>query len=142
MAIPIARESIEAIHLLALSVLIALIASIIVGVVVLAFGEPLLTALGVAPLAPFLWLLPIALFVASIAQAVGSWAVYHRSFPALGRMRAMQGLAQAGCQALFGLANLGPAGLTTGRASSSVGVLSIIVGLAYSWRRRRALKSP
>jgi lipopolysaccharide exporter len=114
LAIPIARDPDEAIHLLALSVLIALIASVLVGLVGLVFGEPLLTALGAAALAPFVWLLPVALFVASVAQAVASWAVFHRSFPALGRMRSMQGLAQATCQVVLGFIGLGSAGLVIG----------------------------
>jgi len=114
LAIPIARDHDEAIHLLALSVLIAFVASVVVGLVGLVFGEPLLTALGAAPLAPFLWLLPVALFVAAVAQAVASWAVYHRSFPAYGRMRAMQGLAQAITQVVLGFASVGSAGLIFG----------------------------
>ncbi len=114
LAIPIAGDPDEAIHLLALSLLIAFIASFLVGVVGLVFGEPLLTTLGAAALMPFMWLLPPALLVASVAQAVASWAVYHRSFPALGRMRSVQGLGQATCQVALGILGLGTAGLLFG----------------------------
>lgn len=113
-AIPIAADPLEALHLLALSVLLAFVTSMALGLVLLAWGAQLSAALGAAPLAPFLWLLPVALFTASVAQALASWAVYTRSFPALGRMRAMNGLAQAGGQAALGVIHAGPLGLLLG----------------------------
>jgi hypothetical protein len=81
-------------------------------------GPPLYD--GVPALAEFLWILPLALFVASVAQAVASWAVYRRTFPALGRMRAMQGLAQAVCQVALGFARVGPIGLIVGDVAGRV----------------------
>ncbi|MGO9206734.1 MAG: oligosaccharide flippase family protein [Candidatus Limnocylindrales bacterium] len=113
-AIPIAADPIEAIHLLALSVLLAFVTSIALGLVLLAWGLQLSAAVGATLLARFLWLLPVALLAASFAQALASWAVYTRSFPALGRMRAMNGLAQAGWQAALGVVHAGPLGLLLG----------------------------
>jgi hypothetical protein len=120
LAIPIAVDPVEAIHLLGLSVLIACAASIVVALVVLVWGPPRAAMLGVPALAEFLWILPLALFVASVAQAVASWAVYRRTFPALGRMRAMQGLAQAVCQVALGFARVGPIGLIVGDVAGRV----------------------
>lgn len=113
-AVPIATDAVEAVHLLALSVVLALASSVMVGLVVLAWGAQLSAALGAAQLTPFLWLLPIALFAASVAQALSAWAVYHRSFPALARMRAMQGVAQAACQTVLGFLHAGSLGLIVG----------------------------
>ena len=114
LAIPLATDAAEALHLLLLSVGLALVTSVAVGVIVLVWGTPITNALGAAPLAPFLWLLPIALFVASLAQSLSSWAVYRRSFPALGRMRATQGISQAVLQAVLGFAHVGSIGLIFG----------------------------
>jgi O-antigen/teichoic acid export membrane protein len=113
-AIPIAADPDEAIHLLALSVVLAVVASLILAFVVALWGEQIATALGAAGFIPFLWILPIGLMVASAAQALASWAVYHRSFPQLGRMRGLQGLAQAVSQIVFGLLRAGPFGLILG----------------------------
>ena len=113
-AIPIAADPDEAIHLLALSVVLALAASFVLAVVVLLWGVPIATALGAAAFVPFLWILPIGLIVASTAQALASWAVYHRSFPQLGRMRGLQGVAQAISQIVLGLLRAGPFGLILG----------------------------
>ncbi len=114
LAVPIADDAREAVHLLLFSVLVALITSIVLGVVLLLWGSRIAQFAGASQLAPLLWLLPIALFVASISQGVASWAVYHRTFPALGRMRAIQGLAQAIFQSGLGVVRAGPGGLIVG----------------------------
>lgn len=122
-AIPIADDAAEAIHLLALSTILALATSIAFAVVLLVWGAELAAALGAAPLTPYLWLLPIGLLVGTVGQALASWAVYQRSFPALGRMRAIQGVAQGVSQVALGLVHMGPVGLilgdVAGRASGT-----------------------
>ena len=92
LAIPIATEDGEAIDLLLFSIVVALVSSVVAGLVVLLWGDQIASVLGVSQMAQLLWLLPIALLVASISQSIASWAVYRRTFPALGRMRAIQGL--------------------------------------------------
>jgi lipopolysaccharide exporter len=113
-AIPIATDAEEAVHLVALSVLLDLVASLVLGIVVLLWRDPICSAFGAPELADFMWILPVALFVAGFSQAAASWGVYHRLFPAVGRMRAMQGLGQAFSQGLLGVARVGPAGLIAG----------------------------
>ena len=119
-AIPIASEPAEAAHLLALSVVISLITSATLAVVLLLWGSQLAGALGAEPLVSFLWLLPIALFLASVVQALSSWAVYQRTFSALGRMRAIQGFAQAVGQASLGFGHAGLVGLILGDVAGRV----------------------
>jgi O-antigen/teichoic acid export membrane protein len=113
-AIPIAADPPDAIHLFALSVLLAFVASILLGLVILVWGAQLSAALGAALLTPLLWLLPIGLFVQSVAQALSAWATYHRAFPELGRWRTMQGLGQGACQVALGFLHAGPFGLIAG----------------------------
>jgi len=120
LAIPISGDPEEAIHLLGLSVVIAAATSLVVAVVVVAWGSQLSTLLGATPLAPFLWLLPIGLIVSSVSQAVTSWAVYHRLFPRIGRLRATQGIGQAVCQTALGIARAGPIGLIVGDITGRV----------------------
>ena len=120
LAIPISRDPEEAIHLLGLSVVIAAAMSLIVAVIVIMFGSRLSTMLGATLLAQFLWLLPIGLAVSSVSQAVTSWAVYHRLFPRIGRLRATQGIGQAVCQAALGVVHAGPIGLIAGDITGRV----------------------
>lgn len=113
-AIPIAQDRSEAVHLLVLSVILALGASVISALAIFIWGPHIAVLLGVRSLASFLWLLPFALFVASITQALASWAVHARSFEALGRMRAVQGVGQAAFQVVLGVLHIGPLGLLAG----------------------------
>jgi len=114
LAIPIARDPVESIDLLVVSVVLAVASSLVVGAVLLLWGVQLFTALGVPSMGPFLWLLPVALLVAGVTQALASWAVYHRKFAEIGRLRAVQGLGQAAIQALLGFFHAGPLGLVVG----------------------------
>jgi O-antigen/teichoic acid export membrane protein len=113
-AIPIAADPVEAVYLFAISVALAVVSSIVLGLVLLWAGTQLFTALGAESFTPYVWLLPIGLFVLSIAQALSGWATFHRSFTALGRWRTMQGLGQAVSQVALGLLQAGPVGLIVG----------------------------
>jgi lipopolysaccharide exporter len=114
LAIPIARDASEAVQLLALSVAIAAVSSLLVALGLAAWASPAgATVVTGAPM-PSLWLLPVALLVAAAAQALSSWAVYSRQFAALGRMRALQGVAQAAGQTVLGLLGAGGLGLVVG----------------------------
>lgn len=114
LAIPIAPDRARAVHLLALSVLLSAVASVLVGLVVTAWGTRIAAGLGAEPLAAWLGLLPIALLVASVVQTLTSWATYQRWFPELGRLRAVQGVGQAVVQVGLGLVRASPLGLIVG----------------------------
>ena len=114
LAIPLARDAREALNLLVLSICLGVGSSIVLAVGVGLWGSQFAAAIGAAPMAPFMWLLPMALFVASAAQALASWAVYLREFKTLGRVRATQGIGQAATQITFGFIGAGPIGLIIG----------------------------
>lgn len=138
MAIPVAAGDDEAVNLLLFSILVTLVSVVVLALVLFAWGRQLAAALGAGALEPVLWLLPIALFVASIAQSVASWAIYRRTFPALGRMRAIQGLAQAATQAILGFFHFGAGGLivgdVAGRVLGTEQLLGPLVGTLHSTR--------
>ena len=135
-AVPIADDDGEAVHLLCVCLVFGGFTSLAVGLVVIAWGSGLSALLGAAPLAPFLWILPVGLLVASTSQAVTSWATYHRLFPRIGRLRATQGLGQAVCQAALGILRVGPIGLivgdTAGRVLGTEQLLRPLVGTLRS----------
>jgi O-antigen/teichoic acid export membrane protein len=114
LAIPVATDDRQAVHLVVLSIGLGLAASVLLAIGTVLWGGTIAAELGVAPLVPFLWLLPIALFAASAVQALGSWAVYLREFGSLGRMRATQAIGQVACQVGLGLVGAGPLGLILG----------------------------
>lgn len=120
LAIPIAADRHEAVHLLVLSNVISLVASVLLAGVLLLWGGQLSVALGAPELVSVLWLLPIALVLATFTQALASWAVYNRSFSELARMRVAQGVSQAGSQLALGVLHVGPIGLILGDVASRV----------------------
>jgi lipopolysaccharide exporter len=128
LAIPMAKDAREALHILVLSIGLGFVSSIVLAIGILAGGGQLAKAVGVAPLIPFLWLLPLALFVASGAQALSSWAVYLRDFSALGRLRATQGIGQALCQVAFGMVGASPVGLIVGDVVGRVAGVERLLG--------------
>lgn len=134
-AIPMADDAGEAVHLFALSVVLGAAATVGLGLVVLVWGPDAARALGAPDFAPFLWLLPVGLLVLSVGQALAAWAVYHRSFPALGRLRTVQGIGQAAMQVLLGLVGLGPSGLIIGDVTGRLlGMGRLLAALAASAR--------
>lgn len=120
LAIPVASDRANAVHLLVVSNLVSLGSSVVVAIVLALFGGALSLALGAAELTGVLWLLPIAVFLATFTQGLASWAVYNRSFSQLAGMRVVQGVSQAGSQLALGLLRVGPLGLILGDVVSRV----------------------
>jgi lipopolysaccharide exporter len=135
LAIPLASDLSEAAHLFLLCLFLGLVTSVVLGILILVWGPQIARLLGANGLAPYLWLLPVALFVASFSQALGSLAVYMRSFTSLARMRAIQGAAQAISQGVLGLVAAGPFGLIAGDLIGRVlGTEQLFRALANSLR--------
>jgi lipopolysaccharide exporter len=120
LAIPIATDRSEALHLLVLSNAVSLFASAALAGILLVWGQDLAVVLGATELVSVLWLLPIALFLATFIQALASWAVYNRSFSLLARMRVVQGVGQAASQLALGVLRVGPIGLILGDVLSRI----------------------
>lgn len=114
LAIPIATDRDEAVHLLVLSNGISLLASVLLTVALVVWGPWLAAVIGAPDLVPLLWLLPLALFLGSFTQALASWAVYARSFSHLAGMRLVQGVTQAAAQLVLGVVRVGAIGLILG----------------------------
>lgn len=114
LAIPVAADDDTAAGLLVVSVAVATAAAIAIGLLVLVAGGPLTAVLGVPGLAPFLWLIPVAMLLGGTGQALGAWATHARAFTRLGLQRATQGVTQAGLQVGFGFAGMGALGLLAG----------------------------
>jgi O-antigen/teichoic acid export membrane protein len=134
-AIPIARDRAEALNLLGVSAVLGLAMSAIVALIVAAAGSQIASLLGAVELGPLLWVLPLSLAVASTTQALTAWAVFDRSFSAIGRLRATQGGSQAVGQVALGLTRVGPLGLIIGDfASRAIGAATILHSVAGSLR--------
>jgi O-antigen/teichoic acid export membrane protein len=135
LAIPLPREDTTALHLLLLSLasggLIALLVALPIVVV------PSLTAelIGQPDLRPYLWLLPLGVFLAAAYDALQYWASRQRRFGLIARTRVIRAIGGTSAQAGVGTLTPGPFGLLLGHMLlSGLGFLA----LAWSfWRHDR-----
>lgn len=118
-AVPLAVEDREAANLLALSLSCAAVVCGLLGLVIVAAPRPVANALSQPALEPYLWLLPVGIFLAGAYSALQFWVVRQRQFATLARTRVLQSAAAAGVQIIWGLASVSPFGLLLGHVVNS-----------------------
>jgi O-antigen/teichoic acid export membrane protein len=131
-AIPLPESDDEAATIVVLSLVVATIMSSLTAVVLLLFGQTVLTTLGAAALGPFAVLLAVSQFAEGTVAVFRAWAVRTRSYGRVGAQRVMQSFALAATQVAFGLAGAGALGLLLGAVLAS---FSGAVGFArHAWQ--------
>jgi O-antigen/teichoic acid export membrane protein len=148
LAVPLPRRSVTAANLLAVSLLFAVCLSAALALASLAFGRPLLRALGSPELGPHLWLVPLGLLAAACYQSVSAWAVRVGEFGRLARTRLSQAVLMVLVQVAGGALGGGAAVLLMGDALGRAGGTGGLARLAWSrdraslsrvrWRHMRA----
>ncbi|WP_018866775.1 MULTISPECIES: oligosaccharide flippase family protein [unclassified Thioalkalivibrio] len=129
LAIPLPESDEEAASVVVLSLLVVLGMTAVSAVIVWIWGGPITATLNTPALEPYLWLLPIGLFLIGVYQVFNYWAIRVKAFPAIARTKLTQALSMVGVQ-LGGYA-LGPVALLLGQVSgqaagtSSLGLLAI-----------------
>ncbi|MCE8024801.1 lipopolysaccharide biosynthesis protein [Billgrantia aerodenitrificans] len=115
LAIPLPETEREASAVLALSLLVVCLTTMVSLLLVALGGRGLAELLGVPALAPWLWLLPLGVAFAGGYQAVSHWAVRTRAFSTIAATRIKQSLALLTIQLLA--SPMGGAGLLLGHAA-------------------------
>ncbi|WP_111411791.1 lipopolysaccharide biosynthesis protein [Billgrantia lactosivorans] len=115
LAIPLPETEREAAEVLALSLAVVGLTTLVALLLVVLGGRTLVAALGVPSLSPWLWLLPLGVAFAGGYQAVSHWSVRTRAFTALASTRIKQSLALLAIQ--FIASPLGGGGLLLGHAA-------------------------
>lgn len=113
-AIALPHEESEALPLLALSILSAILVAAVAALVIGLIPSSLVNAVGAQAVRPFLWLLPVALLVTGIFSAFQNWFVRRRQYAGISRARAVQSAGAASVQIGAGLIAAGPVGLIAG----------------------------
>ncbi|MBM4318506.1 MAG: lipopolysaccharide biosynthesis protein [Deltaproteobacteria bacterium] len=135
-AIPIAEEEDGAVNLLALCLLLRLLAALLAALLVLLVGEALVTGTKLAPLRPYLWLVPLGILLSGWYSSFSFWAIRRKAFDRLARTRVQQSLGGTLTSLGLGLLGLKPLGLLLGtlvNQSAGAGNLTLL-----AWRRDRA----
>lgn len=118
-AVPIPEDEVEAVNVLALALFFAALVSLVFAVPVLVASEAIAAALGRPVVAPYLWLLPVVIFLAASYSAMQFWAVRRKAFRPIAITRVTQSTAAVGTQISLGFASTGPLGLLLALALNS-----------------------
>lgn len=126
-AVPIPKDEIEAVNVLALALFFAAVVSLVVAVPVLLAPQSIAAALERPGVAPYFWLLPVAIFLAACYSALQFWAVRLKAFRPIAVTRVAQASAAVATQIGLGVATAGPLGLLLGLllnvGAGSIGLL-------------------
>mgnify|MGYP001347240578 CR=1 FL=1 len=136
-AIPLPERDEDAANLLVLAIGSGLILSLLTGGLVFLHGGGLANRFGISELSPYLWMVPVGMWMASAYAATQYWATRKKNFRRIARTRMAQATGGVGVQVGAGLLGTGSIGLLAGHMiSSGAGFLSL--GLQF-WRQDRRL---
>ncbi len=138
-AIPLPQDDREAMDLLTMSLLSALLVSLGLLAFVLLAPNWIVTQLKLPALQPYLSLLPIAVLLASVYSALQMWFVRQKAFSLIARSRVMQSAASSAVQVGSGVWTHSPAGLLIGHMLNT-GVACFVLSLRlFSGAQHRAM---
>jgi O-antigen/teichoic acid export membrane protein len=132
-AIPVAKDDRDAIHLLILALLAACLLSLVTLTAVLVFPQAISKLLGQPSLLPFLWMIPIGIMMLANYSALQLWATRMRRFGVIAITRVTQAVAGVAVMLAMGWAAITPFGLLLGNllSASAGGVRLLREGLRY-----------
>lgn len=132
-AILLPSEDRSAANLLALSLAIDILTSLVLAVVLITFGPALLTGLGARDMGPYVGLIVVAHAISGLSSSLVNWAVRTKDFRQIAANRVVQSLALFGAQLGFGLLGFGAAGLLLATVAASIA--STLSLARAAWRR-------
>ncbi|MFC4487625.1 oligosaccharide flippase family protein [Tepidiphilus baoligensis] len=138
-AIPLPEKDEDAANLFALSVCFCTLLSALCFLVILVFSDKLIEIINQPALQPYVWLLPLGIWLSGIYSAIQFWATRKKRFSAIAKTRLSQIISSTITQIALGISGiLGGAGLLIGQIiSSSAGFL----GLGrFAWKQDQALR--
>lgn len=125
-AIPIPEEDSEAASLLALASTFAILVAFVLFVLVLVMPSRLAILLRRPDFEPYLWVVPVAVLMASLYSAFQFWSVRRKTFRSIANTKIAQAAAAASTQIGMGLANPSPLGLLLGASiNSGLGLIGL-----------------
>jgi O-antigen/teichoic acid export membrane protein len=134
-AIPLPADDVQAIDLLALSLIVAVAFASLVGIVGLGFGAQISEWVNTPGLQRYLWIVPLSLLGASGYGALRAWAIRKGDYRRIARTALTQSAGQVSTQLGFGWAGASVIGLLLGDAIGRTAGSATLAGLV--WRRDR-----
>lgn len=135
-AVPLPLKDEDGVAVVLLSLVIAAALNLVLLVAAALFSTTFAGWLGHPELAPYLWLVPVATFLAGAYSTLQFWFVRRKQFGQLAHNRVMQAAGSSATQIALGVAGIAPLGLLLGQLANS-GVGSIRLGWRL-WRGEQA----
>lgn len=134
-AVPLPVDEADGVAVVLLAVGVAAAINVILLVATLLFPDTLATWLGHSELASYLWLVPVAIFLAGSYSTLQFWFVRSKQFGNLARNRIAQAAGSSATQIGLGVVGAAPLGLLLGQVVNS----GLGAGrLAWRFRREQA----
>jgi len=138
-AIPLPEDDTDGMALLAIALIAATTVSLLLAVPVVLVPAKTSALLGQPGLAPYLWMVPLGVFLASVYNALQYWASRKKRFALVTRTRISRAVGGIGTQAAMGATAASPFGLIFGHMLyGGLGVLGLARDL---WKRDRQVLS-
>jgi O-antigen/teichoic acid export membrane protein len=132
LAIPLAEDAASVANLLALSLVLTVLGSSLIGVALWLWGGVITGWFNAEALRPLLWLLPVGLLGSGWARALTHWAIRRQEFGRITRTEISRSVGRVAAQVGFGFVSSGPFGLLVGQV---VGQSAGITTLALAFHR-------
>jgi len=126
-AIMLPRNEEDAVNITALSVIIAILVSLVTLVIIVLFNEPLSKLIGAPEIKNWLYLLPVSVLLAGVYQSLNIWSNRKKQYKIISVSRVVQTASTAGTNIGMGFNSYGVSGLILGGVIGqvcSVGLLS------------------
>ena len=140
LAIPLSEKDTDAANLLALSFLIVVFMSLLVGIGTWLLGNQVVRWTNAPALLPYLWLLPVGIFMLGTYNVFNYWAIRKQAFTQIACTKLNQGVGSVITQIVFGILKPGPLGLLTGRVVGQAAGITTLAMLVYK-KDKEALKA-
>lgn len=139
-AIPLPEKDEDAANLFALAMGFCTLLSALCAVVVWIFGNALIATVNQPGLRPYLWMLPLGIWLSGAYSAIQFWSTRKKRFLAIAKTRMSQTLGSVIAQIGFGVSSaLGAAGLLAGQ------LISFGAGLfglgRFAWRNDESIRN-
>ncbi|MDO9178521.1 MAG: oligosaccharide flippase family protein [Agitococcus sp.] len=113
-AIPVAKNDKDAVILTVLALLSVFVFSLLISLSIVCFSERISTHPKLSLLSPYLWLVPIGVFLTGGYNTLQFWISRHKGFALISRTRITQTIAAVAVQVTAGMYGITPLGLLLG----------------------------
>lgn len=126
-AIPLPQRDEDAANLLALALLSSAVMAGLSALIVALFPTQIIALVAQPKLEPYLWLLPLGIWLSSSYTTLQFWSTRKKRFSSIAKTRMRQAVGSAGTQVGLGWAGMAPLGLVLGQViNSGAGIFGLL----------------